>query len=77
MQVIIYKQDNGVVAVILPSPEVLLTRTLMEVAVKDVPHGKPFKIIDDSLLPDAPQEAWVVDEEQLTDGVGGESNDFV
>jgi hypothetical protein len=49
----------------------------MEVAVKDVPAGKKFKIVNASELPtDVPQEAWEIDEEDLTDGVGGISNEF-
>jgi len=76
MQVIIYNQDNGIPAVITPTPECLQTHTILEVAVKDVPAGKPFAIVDSSELPDAPQEAWVIDDADLTDGVGGESNEF-
>ena len=75
-QVIIYNQDNGAPAVVTPTPECLQTHTVQEIAIKDVPAGKPFKIVDRSELPDAPQEAWVVDEADLTDGVGGESNEF-
>ena len=49
----------------------------MAIAIKDVPYNKPFKIIDAADLPqDVPQEAWTVDEADLTDGVGGESNEF-
>ena len=76
MHVIIYNQDNGNVAVVVPTAEALAQHTIMEIAIKDVPTGKPFKIIDSSDLPDAPQESWVVDESALTDGVGGESNEF-
>ena len=76
MQVIIYNQDNGIPAVVVPTKEALENHTILEIAIKDVPAGKPFKIVDRSELPDAPQEAWVVDEADLTDGVGGESNEF-
>ena len=76
-QCIIYNQDNGIPAVVTPTPECLQTHTILEIAVKDVPAGKPFKIVDASDLPqDVPQEAWVVDEADLTDGIGGESNEF-
>jgi hypothetical protein len=76
-QCIIYNQDNGIPAVVTPAPECLETHTILEIAVKDVPAGKKFKIIDAANLPkDVPQEAWVVDEADLTDGVGGESNEF-
>ena len=72
-QVIIYSQDNGVPAIMTPTPEALEQHTIIEVAIKDVPAGKPFSIIDSSELPqEAPQEAWIVDEADLTDGVGAD-----
>lgn len=74
-QVIIYLQDNGVPAVVIPSPEALQLMTIKQVAIKDVPEGKPFAVVDLSLLPTAPQEAWVVDEADLTDGIGGQHED--
>ena len=76
MNSIIYKTDEGGVAVIIPTPECLQEHTIQEIAIKDVPAGKPFKIVDAADLPDAPQEAWTVDEADLTDGIGGESNEF-
>jgi hypothetical protein len=76
-QVIIYNQDNGIPAVVMPTQEALSLHTIQEIAIKDVPYGKPFKIINVSDLPvDIPQEAWVIDTAELTDGVGGESNEF-
>ena len=76
-QLIIFNQDNGIPAVMTPTPECLQTHTILEIAVKDVPAGKPFKIVDAADLPqDVPQEAWVVDEADLTDGIGGDSNEF-
>ena len=75
-QVIIYNQDNGIPAVVMPTQEALDKHSIMAIAIKDVPAGKPFKIVDASDLPDAPQEAWAVNEADLTDGVGGESNEF-
>jgi hypothetical protein len=73
---IIYNQDNGIPAVVMPTQEALDAHGIMAIAIKDVPAGKPFKIIDAADLPDAPQETWVVNEADLTDGVGGESNEF-
>jgi hypothetical protein len=76
-QCIIYNQDNGIPAVVMPTQEALDKWGIIAIAIKDVPAGKPFKIVDASELPqDIPQEAWVVDESGLTDGVGGESNEF-
>ena len=76
-QVIIFKQDNGVVAIVVPSEDALVDHTIMEIAIKDVPYGKRFKIVNYSDLPlNAPQESWEVDDNDLNDGVGGESNEF-
>jgi len=49
-QRIIYPTDDGGVAVIIPAPECGLT--IGEIAAKDVPTGKPFKIVDVSDIPD-------------------------
>lgn len=46
---IIYPTDGGGVAVIIPAPECSLT--IEEIAAKDVPAGKPFKIINTNDVP--------------------------
>ena len=77
MQIIIFNQDNGIPAVVMPTEEALQQHGIMAIAIKDVPAGKPFKIVDTADLPtDGPQEAWVVSDADLTDGVGSESNEF-
>lgn len=77
MQVIIYNQDNGTPAVVVPTEYAMQQHGIMAIAIKDVPAGKPFKIVDASELPTGnEQEAWVVDDAELTDGIGGESNEF-
>ena len=48
-QRIIYPTDEGGVAVIIPAPNCGLT--IEEIAAKDVPAGKPHKIIDVSEVP--------------------------
>lgn len=52
-KVVIYNQDNGIPAVMMPTEEALQHHTILEIAVKDVPAGKPFKIVDVADLPDA------------------------
>jgi hypothetical protein len=47
---IIYPTDNGGVAVIIPAAECGLS--IEEIAAKDVPAGKPYKIVDYSDLPE-------------------------
>jgi hypothetical protein len=46
---IIYPTDDGGVAVIVPAAECGLS--IEEIAAKDVPAGKPFKIVDVSDIP--------------------------
>lgn len=76
-QVIIFKNDNGGVSVVYPTPEALAVYGIQAIALKDVPSGKPFKIIDASDLPDRSQRPlWDVDEADLTDGIGADSNEF-
>ena len=76
-QAIIFKQDNGRVAVIYPTPEAVAVYGIEAIAVKDVPAGKPFKIIDTRDLPPRDQrDGWTIDDALLTDGIGGKSNEF-
>jgi hypothetical protein len=46
MQRIIYKTEDGGVAIVVPTPEYLETHTIEELAEKDVPAGVEFKIVD-------------------------------
>jgi len=50
---IIYPTDDGGVAIIVPAPEWLSQEgnTIELLAVKDVPEGKPYKIIDTTDVP--------------------------
>lgn len=48
-QRIIYPTDDGGVAVIIPAPDCGLT--IEQIAAKDVPQGKPYKIVDVSDIP--------------------------
>ena len=75
---IIYQNDEGGVAILIPTEECLATHTIEAIAAKDVPAGKPYKIVD---VADVPSDrtfrsAWEVDEATLTDGVGADSNEF-
>jgi hypothetical protein len=47
-QQIIYPTDDGGVAIIIPADCGL---TIEEIATKDVPEGKPYKIVDVSDIP--------------------------
>jgi hypothetical protein len=48
-QRIIYPTDDGGVAVIVPADECGLT--IEQIAAKDVPAGKPYKIVDVADIP--------------------------
>jgi hypothetical protein len=49
MQRIIYQNDEGGISIIIPAEECGLT--IEEIAAKDVPEGKPFKIVDVANIP--------------------------
>ena len=90
MQVIIYKNEEGGISVLHPIQEVLDLYGIEAIAKKDVPYNRPYKIIDLLELPldgtinefGVPnidrsfRDDWDVDSLDLTDGVGGESNEF-
>ena len=77
-QLIIYANDNGGVVILTPAPEALAKHSIQAIAIKDVPAGKPFKIVDASAIPADRtfRAAWTMAEEEATDGVGGEGNEF-
>jgi hypothetical protein len=69
MQVLIYRNDEGRICVITPAPE--YADQIISVGVKDIPLGKPFKLVDVSELPvDTPREEWVFDDATFTAGAG-------
>ena len=47
---IIYEIDNGGIAIIIPAPDCGLT--VEEIAAKDVPAGKSYRIVDVSEIPE-------------------------
>ena len=77
-QRIIFQNDEGGVSVIVPSPNCLQEHTIEEIAAKDVPAGKSYKIVSVDDIPSDRtfRNAWTINEADLTDGVGAESNEF-
>ena len=77
-QRIIYQTDEGGIAVIIPATEALEQYSIEAIALKDVPAGKPFKIVDTADVPSDRtfRSAWEVDPATLTDGVGADYNTF-
>ena len=67
---IIYKQDDGTAGIIRPVTNCDLT--VEQIAKKDVPTGKKYKIVDVSGISSdrSFRDAWTVNESDLTDGVG-------
>lgn len=65
---IVYMDDSGLAVIIVPT-DVL---SIEEIAKKDVPAGKKYKIVDKTDIPTdrSFRNAWEVDESDLTDGVG-------
>lgn len=59
---IIYPNDEGGVSVIVPAPECDLT--IEEIALKDVPQGKPYQIVDVADIPSDRtfRNAWTYEE---------------
>ena len=51
-QRIIYPNDEGGVSILIPTEEYLADHTIEELAEKDVPEGKPYKIVDVSEIPE-------------------------
>jgi len=76
---ILYTDTDGTITFLIPSENCLLEHTIQEIAEKDVPHGRPYKIITTDDLPDdlTFMGAWEVNESDLNDGVGGEHHMFL
>jgi hypothetical protein len=66
---IIYKNDDGTVSIIVPANCGL---TVEQIAQKDVPTGKSYKIVNVSEISSDRtfRNAWTIDDAELTDGVG-------
>lgn len=58
---IVYKTEEGGVAVVIPTPEALETMTIEEIATKDVPTGAEYHIVEDSEVPSDRtfRDAWI------------------
>lgn len=81
---IIYTNEDGSLAIIHPTQEALQLFPIDVIAKKDVPAGRPYKIVEDTDIPSDRtfRNAWEVDINELTDGLGadfgaGSNNIFV
>ena len=66
---IIYKNDDESISIIIPADCGL---TVEQIAQKDVPTGLSYKIVNASDISSDRtfRNAWTIDDEELTDGVG-------
>tara|TARA_R110000803_G_scaffold34690_4_gene75598 strand:+ start:1252 stop:1698 length:447 start_codon:yes stop_codon:yes gene_type:complete len=62
MEKIIYKNDQGNLSIVMPTEEALQHMSIYEIAKKDVPTGKNFKIINSFELPldKTFRDAWTI-----------------
>jgi hypothetical protein len=77
-QYIVYKDNDGSLSVIIPVQEYVTKYGINRIAEKDVPEGRPYKIVSASDLPSDLDffEAWEIDDALLTDGIGSSSTTF-
>ena len=69
---IIYKNEFGGISIITPTQEALGQMSIIELALKEVPTGLAFAIVEDSEIPTDRtfRDAWAIEDSLLTDGVG-------
>jgi len=67
MKLIIYPNDTGGICILTPAPECGLS--LQEIAAKDVPAGKSWKIVDAADIPADREfrDAWTADFTEVTE----------
>lgn len=79
MKIIVFKNQDNSVAILIPAQEVLDAVGIKAIAEKDVPYNLPYWIVEDSVIPTDRtfREAWTVDESLgEPDGFGKESSEF-
>ena len=71
-QLFLTENDTGGVSIGYPTPEALETYTILEIALKDTPTGKPFWIVDESEVSSDHTffNAWELDKEALREPTG-------
>ena len=76
---IIYKKTDNSISILTPSLRCLQKHTLESVALKDVPEGLPFWIVDDTEIPTDRtfRNAWELPEGyRMPDGYGSTYRSF-
>lgn len=69
---IVFANQDGSIGIIHPAAEAMATMSMHEIARKDVPTGRPYKIVQDEEIPTDRtfRDAWTMDISLMTDGVG-------
>lgn len=69
---IVFGNPDGSIGIIHPTAEALSSMSMHEIARKDVPTGRPYKIVQDEEIPTDRtfRDAWTMDKALLIDGVG-------
>ena len=72
MQKIVFRNQDGSVGVIHPTQEAINVFGIEAIAKKDVPAGLPYKIVDESEIPNDRtfRNAWEWDDTVEPDGIG-------
>lgn len=79
MELIIFKNEDNSIGIVVPTNETLLIYSLKIVALKDVPEGLPFWYVDKSEVPADRtfRNAWEISETMREpDGYGSTFNTF-
>ena len=78
MQKIVFRNPDNTIGIITPTQEALDKYGINAVALKDVPPGLEYKIINTSDIPESRtfRDAWEWDTTTVPDGVGSVSNTF-
>lgn len=76
--IIVYLDADNLAALLIPTPEALSRYTIEEIAEKDVPNGRPYKIVRKSAVPTgwSSSSAWFSTIRTLASGVGGPADVF-
>jgi len=76
---IIYKNSDESISVLVPTPQCLEKHELKTIALKDVPEGLPFWLVEDEEVPADRtfRQAWEIPEDyREPDGYGAQSQSF-
>jgi hypothetical protein len=69
--IILFRNTDGQIAYLMPTSEAVETLGIGLIAMKDVPVGQPYKVVDSEDFPTGvSMDLWEVDDADLDDGLG-------